>query len=67
MIGLKRVYDQAGAGDGRRFLVERLWPRGVSKTSLKVDSWLKEVAPSNALRRSRRVAVGAVAISPLPR
>jgi uncharacterized protein YeaO (DUF488 family) len=51
MIGLKRVYDPAGADDGRRFLVERLWPRGVSKTSLKVDSWLKEVAPSTALRQ----------------
>jgi uncharacterized protein YeaO (DUF488 family) len=50
VIGLKRAYDPAGAHDGRRFLVERLWPRGVSKTSLKVDSWLKEVAPSTALR-----------------
>ncbi len=51
MIRLKRVYQPAEKADGRRFLVERLWPRGVSKTSLRVDAWLKDVAPSTALRQ----------------
>jgi uncharacterized protein YeaO (DUF488 family) len=51
MIQLKRVYDKIGANDGKRFLVERLWPRGVKKTSLRLDAWLKEVGPSDGLRR----------------
>src|SRR6516225_8898609 len=51
MIKLKRVYDPAAAADGKRFLVERLWPRGVKKTDLKMDAWLKDVAPSTALRQ----------------
>jgi uncharacterized protein YeaO (DUF488 family) len=51
MIKLKRVYDSAASTDGKRFLVERLWPRGVKKADLKMDAWLKEVAPSPALRR----------------
>jgi uncharacterized protein YeaO (DUF488 family) len=51
MVGVKRVYDPAEPGDGIRFLVERLWPRGVRKESLKMDAWLKEAAPSDALRR----------------
>lgn len=51
MIKLKRVYDPVAAADGTRFLVERLWPRGVKKTALHVHAWLKEVAPSSALRR----------------
>jgi uncharacterized protein YeaO (DUF488 family) len=51
MITLKRVYDSVSPTDGRRFLVERLWPRGVSKTKLRVDAWLKEVGPSTELRR----------------
>jgi len=46
MIKLKRAYDPATGGDGARFLVERLWPRGVRKTRLKLDGWLKDVAPS---------------------
>lgn len=49
-IQLKRVYDQAGQQDGARFLVERLWPRGVKKTALAKTEWLKEVAPSAELR-----------------
>lgn len=49
-IQLKRVYDQAGQQDGSRFLVERLWPRGVKKTALANTEWLKEVAPSAELR-----------------
>lgn len=51
MITLKRVYDAVSPTDGRRFLVERLWPRGVSKARLRVDAWLKEVAPSTELRK----------------
>ena len=50
-IRVKRVYDPAEAGDGARFLVERLWPRGISKGALKLDGWLKELAPSDGLRR----------------
>lgn len=50
-IRVKRVYEDAEPEDGSRFLVERLWPRGVKKTSLKIDGWLKDVAPSSALRR----------------
>ena len=51
MIMLKRVYDAARRTDGARFLVERLWPRGVKKTALKVDGWVKDVAPSPELRQ----------------
>lgn len=51
MIKLKRVYEKSGKEDGPRFLVERLWPRGVKKSSLKLDGWLKDVAPSDSLRR----------------
>jgi uncharacterized protein YeaO (DUF488 family) len=51
MITLKRAYDSVSRTDGRRFLVERLWPRGVSKAKLRVDAWLKEVGPSTELRR----------------
>ena len=51
MIHLKRAYDPASSTDGTRLLVERLWPRGVKKTSLNVKSWLKDVAPSTKLRK----------------
>lgn len=51
MIRLKRAYDAVSRADGTRFLVERLWPRGVSKAKLRVDAWLKEVGPSTALRK----------------
>ncbi|HEX8968168.1 MAG TPA: DUF488 family protein [Chloroflexota bacterium] len=51
MIRLKRVYEPPEAADGKRFLVERLWPRGMRKDALSLDGWLKEVAPSDALRR----------------
>ena len=51
MIKLKRVYDPASKDDGIRFLVERLWPRGVKKTALRLDAWLKDVAPSTGLRQ----------------
>jgi uncharacterized protein YeaO (DUF488 family) len=51
MIALKRVYEPVGSEDGTRFLVERLWPRGVRKDALMLDAWLKDVAPSTELRR----------------
>ncbi|MGE0582742.1 MAG: DUF488 domain-containing protein [Steroidobacteraceae bacterium] len=51
MIQAKRVYEDAGRGDGRRFLVERLWPRGMKKEAIAADAWLKDVAPSPALRQ----------------
>ena len=51
MIQLKPAYDPASPRDGARFLVERLWPRGVKKTSLKIKSWLKEAGPSTELRK----------------
>jgi uncharacterized protein YeaO (DUF488 family) len=50
MIRLKRAYDAPAASDGARYLVERLWPRGISKERAALDGWLKEVAPSAALR-----------------
>jgi len=48
---LKRTYDPATRSDGQRILVERLWPRGMRKSDLEADAWLKEVAPSTELRR----------------
>ena len=51
MIALKRAYDSASRTDGTRFLVERLWPRGVSKAKLRVAAWLKEAGPSTELRK----------------
>jgi uncharacterized protein YeaO (DUF488 family) len=49
-IALKRVYDEPAPSDGTRVLVERLWPRGLSKERAHVDLWLKEIAPSKELR-----------------
>ena len=48
---LKRAYEAPAAGDGRRILVERLWPRGLSKAAAAVDVWAKDCAPSTELRR----------------
>lgn len=50
-VKIKRIYEPPGPDDGQRILVDRLWPRGVSKAQAHVDVWLKEVAPSDALRR----------------
>ncbi|HET6610906.1 MAG TPA: DUF488 domain-containing protein [Kofleriaceae bacterium] len=50
-IHVKRTYDPPARGDGRRILVERLWPRGIKKEALAADEWAKEVAPSTELRR----------------
>lgn len=51
MIALKRIYDGPEASDGTRVLVDRLWPRGLSKERAHIDLWLKEIAPSNELRK----------------
>jgi uncharacterized protein YeaO (DUF488 family) len=51
MIKLKRAYEAASEDDGLRILVERLWPRGVSKSKAKIDLWLKALAPSTELRQ----------------
>jgi uncharacterized protein YeaO (DUF488 family) len=51
MIKLKRAYEKPSAADGTRILVERLWPRGLSKERAAVDLWLKDVAPSAELRK----------------
>ena len=50
MLKIKRVYEKADESDGVRILVDRLWPRGLRKEEAKVDSWLKDVAPSTELR-----------------
>jgi uncharacterized protein YeaO (DUF488 family) len=50
-IRVKRVYDAPAATDGMRILVDRLWPRGIAKDKARVDLWLKEIAPSHALRK----------------
>ncbi len=51
MIALARVYDDDGSGDGPRFLVERLWPRGARRAALRMTDWLPDVGPSDELRR----------------
>jgi uncharacterized protein YeaO (DUF488 family) len=51
MIKLKRAYEKSARDDGERILVERLWPRGLTKLQAKVDLWLKDVAPSTELRK----------------
>jgi uncharacterized protein YeaO (DUF488 family) len=51
MINIERVYGHTTSDGGKRFLVERLWPRGIKKEALEMDAWLKDVAPSQALRQ----------------
>lgn len=51
MLKIKRVYEKPSKDDGWRVLVDRLWPRGMKKESAHIDVWMKEVAPSDALRR----------------
>ena len=51
MIQIKRTYERRTRGDGRRILVERLWPRGMKKDAVDADVWLKEAAPSAELRK----------------
>jgi uncharacterized protein YeaO (DUF488 family) len=50
-IQLKRVYQAASQGDGYRLLVDRIWPRGLGKEEARIDDWMKEIAPSTALRK----------------
>ncbi|HEY3847625.1 MAG TPA: DUF488 domain-containing protein [Acetobacteraceae bacterium] len=50
-LSLKRVYQPPGDGDGTRILVDRLWPRGLTKEKARIDLWLKDIAPSDALRK----------------
>ena len=52
MVRIKRVYEQSKKEDGYRVLVDRLWPRGMKKEEAKVDLWMKDIAPSDALRKS---------------
>lgn len=49
-IKIKRIYAPPSPGDGKRILIDRLWPRGVSKSAARIDVWLKDIAPSNQLR-----------------
>lgn len=51
MIKIKRVYDDPEPDDGKRYLIDRLWPRGMKKEDLKMDGWIKEIAPSTDLRK----------------
>jgi uncharacterized protein YeaO (DUF488 family) len=50
-VAVKRVYQAASEKDGARILVDRLWPRGIARSKAKIDAWLKEIAPSNDLRK----------------
>jgi uncharacterized protein YeaO (DUF488 family) len=50
-IGVARAYDPPGDDDGARYLVDRVWPRGIRKDALRIEQWLRDVAPSNELRR----------------
>ncbi len=50
-IGIKRAYDPPEESDGMRILIDRLWPRGIAKAKLKLDAWVKDLAPSNMLRK----------------
>ena len=50
-VAIKRIYEPPSPADGRRILVDRLWPRGVSKARARLDAWMKDVGPSDELRR----------------
>jgi uncharacterized protein YeaO (DUF488 family) len=51
LMGIKRIYEKTEITDGKRILVDALWPRGVKKSTANIDVWLKEVAPSTSLRK----------------
>jgi uncharacterized protein YeaO (DUF488 family) len=51
MLQIKRIYDPPSRDDGKRILVDRLWPRGIKKDEAKIDEWPKDVAPSDTLRK----------------
>ena len=52
MLKIKRIYEEPSEKDGMRILIDRLWPRGLSKEKAKIDFWFKDIAPSNELRKS---------------
>jgi uncharacterized protein YeaO (DUF488 family) len=51
MIKIKRIYEPASADDGKRIYIDRLWPRGMKKEEVKIDEWLKDISPSDSLRK----------------
>ena len=51
MVKTKRVYDPVSRDDGRRILIDRLWPRGIKKEDAQIDEWMKDIAPSDYLRK----------------
>ncbi len=51
MVKIKRIYDPVSSDDGKRILIDRLWPRGIKKEEAKIDEWLRDVAPSDELRK----------------
>jgi len=51
VVKTKRVYDPASQSDGKRILIDRLWPRGIRKEAAKIDEWMREIAPSDDLRK----------------
>ena len=51
LIRIKRAYEEPGSDDGLRILIDRLWPRGLTKSKLKLDAWVKHLSPSNELRK----------------
>ncbi len=51
MIKIKRIYDPVSSKDGKRIYIDRLWPRGMKKEEVKIDEWLKEISPSDTLRK----------------
>jgi uncharacterized protein YeaO (DUF488 family) len=51
MIKIKRIYDPASRDDGKRIYIDRLWPRGMKKEEVKMDEWLKDISPSDSLRK----------------
>lgn len=51
MVRIKRIYDDPEENDGKRYLVDRIWPRGISRERAQVTEWLKDIAPSEALRK----------------
>ena len=58
-VAVKRVYEKASSTDGKRVLVDRLWPRGLSKSRAALDAWLRDLAPSDALRKWFHASPGA--------
>lgn len=51
MVKTKRIYDPAAPEDGKRILIDRLWPRGITKEEAKIDEWMRDIAPSTELRK----------------